>query len=334
LAVNTHRVRELATGLLDCAGIHPDIARLERFEISGLTNLMNVIELRDGSRYVLRVYQNPRGDEDLKRSRKEIFLHRLLGERGVPVAHILANWDDDDLSAILMEYLSGEQLGEATLRLSRKERDEAWFSCGAALRQIHEIAYPKGTYGVIVGDEICPDTAGSWSQSQAANILHHARRLSERQNNFVVRVDVLESILEQAIPALDRAPAVLLHNDPHPWNVLVNQTSGGWRCTGWIDWEYAWVGDPSWDLVRMDLFRFRPIGPTPSAFLEGYGSGPLEPNRSLYELSINLWMANQYLDGGRELMPTYETAMSYLDNYEIAIGRIQELTTSDDSNSA
>ena len=76
----------------------------------------------------------------------------------------------------------------------------------------------------------------------------------------------------------------------------------------------------------MDLFRMKPIGPTPAAFYEGYGSRPQEPNRSIYELSIYLWMANHYLDGegeDRALMPTYKAAMNYLDHVYEALEKIR-----------
>ena len=100
-----------------------------------------------------------------------------------------------------------------------------------------------------------------------------------------------------------------------------------WVCSGWLDWEFAWVGDPTWDLVRMDLIRTRPIGPSPQAFYDGYGKEPGEPYRSIYELSILLWMANQYLDGDRFLMPTYEAAMRYVEELRSEVDRIDSLIT-------
>lgn len=118
---------------------------------------------------------------------------------------------------------------------------------------------------------------------------------------------------------------MLLHNDPHPWNVLVEETDHGWECSGWLDWEHAWVGDPVWDLVRMDLFRRKPIGPTPQAFWDGYGSPPSEPRRSFYELQINLWMANQYLDGSRALLPTYRTAIRYVETLDDQLPRLEKI---------
>lgn len=98
------------------------------------------------------------------------------------------------------------------------------------------------------------------------------------------------------------------------------------RAEAWLDWEYAWLGDPAWDHASMDIFRLKPIGPTPAAFFEGYGAVPKDPERTIYELSIYLWMANQYLDGEvdeeRVLMPTYEAAMRYLGRVDEVMGRI------------
>ena len=48
---------------------------------------------------------------------------------------------------------------------------------------------------------------------------------------------------------------------------------------------------------RMDLFRIKSIDPTPNAFFESYANWSLEPSRSLHELSIDMWLANQCLAG-------------------------------------
>ena len=75
----------------------------------------------------------------------------------------------------------------------------------------------------------------------------------------------------------------------------------------------------------MDLFRSKPIGPTPEAFWEGYGRSPSEPERSVYEMHIYLWMANQYLNGDQHLLPTYEAAMSYLNQLGVVVKSIRRL---------
>lgn len=280
--------------LLDKAGIHQDVQSIEPINEAGLTNLMSLVKLQDGNRFILREYNWPHETADeLDRVCKEKFLHKLLREHGVPVPEILAEFHGQGKSAVLMEYLQGELLGEVANRLPAKECMQAWRSSGEALRRAHSIGYPSGTHGFIVGEKVQPFEAGSWGHFHLYNVLHHAKRLVKQQQDISIDMKEIEKVLERAVPILNRAPSTLLHNDPHPWNVLVQITQNGWECSGWLDWEYAMVGDATWDVVRMDLFRTKPIGPTPRVFYEGYGAFPSEPNRSIYELSIYLWMYNQ-----------------------------------------
>jgi aminoglycoside phosphotransferase (APT) family kinase protein len=101
--------------------------------------------------------------------------------------------------------------------------------------------------------------------------------------------------------ALRERPVRLLHNDALPQNVLVAPsapvTSGRqrWRCTGWLDWEFARAGDPVWDLATLD---FRPAGLVPDAFYAGYGGPPPEPQASVYDLLMAAWRTRAELEGG------------------------------------
>jgi aminoglycoside phosphotransferase (APT) family kinase protein len=298
--------------LLAAAGLDHDVRTVRELR-GGWTNQNVLVELVDGQRYVLRVYRWPHGEgsDRLQRSKKEAFLHRLLSDHGVRVPKIVAQIEDDGQAASLLQYLPGELLGDAGPRLTSPERGQAWRSVGAALYRAHQIHYPPGSHGDIVGDVLQPFEAGSWGRFHVQSIVEHAERLRQRE---AIRLDLsqLRQIVEATVPKLDRTPASLLHNDPHPWNVLVRREGPTWECSGWLDWEYAWVGDPDWDLVRMDLFRIRPIGPTPSAFYDGYGSTPATLPSQVYTLHINLWMANDFLNGGRTLLPTYQAAMAYL----------------------
>jgi hypothetical protein len=131
----------------------------------------------------------------------------------------------------------------------------------------------------------------------------------------------LRSMLEESIPLLNRMPPTLLHNDTDPSNVLVRETQDGWQCVAWLDWEYAWVGDPTWDVAHLQASRHQ-SEPLPEAFWEGYGSPPQEPERSLYEMHILLWRANDYL--GRETtLPAYATTMRYANQLNAAAQRIK-----------
>jgi aminoglycoside phosphotransferase (APT) family kinase protein len=323
--------QELVAALLRQAGITRTVQSVQAITNKGITNQMSLLTLQDGERFIVRRYQWPWADQDHHRLHKEPFLHALLQQAGVPVPAILAAVELAGQSAVLMEYISGEALGDVTTALGEAARAQAWHSCGQMLRRAHSIAYPAGTAGVIVGSQVQPfaggraGTADTWGHCQVRMILDHFHRLVSRQPDLASIGDELREVLTRSLPLLNRTPPTLLHNDAHPWNVLIRSESDHWYCCAWLDWEYAWVGDPNWDLVRMDLFRSKPIGPTPEAFWEGYGRSPREPERSVYAMSIFLWMANQYLDGDRHLLPTYEAAIEYVNQLDTAVKGIRKI---------
>lgn len=330
-------IEEIVAALLRQAGITGNVQSVQAITDKGITNQVSLISLQDGERFIVRRYQWPWAGRDLQRLHKEQFLHALLHRAGVPVPAILADTELDGQSAVLMEYVPGEALGDVTSALSEVARAEAWLSCGQMLRRAHNICYPEGTFGVIVGNQVQPfaefagdtgswqDEAFTWGHCQIRMIMHHFHLLLSRKPELARLGDELRATLTQALPFLNRTPPTLLHNDAHPWNVLVRSEEDHWHCCAWLDWEYAWVGDPNWDLVRMDLFRSKPIGPTPQAFWEGYGHAPSEPERSVYQMHIFLWMANQYLDGDRHLLPTYIAAMSYVNQLDRVVKGIRRL---------
>lgn len=127
------------------------LASLCRQAGRGTTNRMSRLTLCGGRHLILREYQWPWASPDSDRPRKELFLHDLL-QQGVPVPTILATAEVEGRVAALMDCLPGRLLGEVTLSLLERERTQAWRSCGDALRRTHAIRYPRGTYGVIVGD--------------------------------------------------------------------------------------------------------------------------------------------------------------------------------------
>lgn len=309
------------------AGIRPDSIRYVEPLNTGVTNRTSLVVLLDDTRYILREYAWPYASGDnLHRVEKECYLHHLLQKHDVPVPAMLAQLDDDGARAVLMEYKPGHLLGDVVGSLSGMQCDQAWRSVGAALRKVHSIRLPDSCPGIIVGERVQPFVGGSWGDFHYHESVRHAINLLKRDLEISYDLASMKRVLKQAIPVLNERPLVLLHNDPHPWNVLVREVAGHWTCSAWLDWEYAWAGDPAWDLARLDLFRLKPIGPTPAAFFEGYGSAPKDPERTIYELSIYLWMANQYLEGEvdeeRVLMPTYEAAMRYLDRVDEAVERI------------
>ncbi|HLJ80180.1 MAG TPA: phosphotransferase, partial [Ktedonobacterales bacterium] len=199
---------------------------------------------------MLRQYQWPWEEHDLNRLQKEQHVHALLHRVGVPVPAILAHSERPGQSAVLMDYMPGEVLGDISPCLSDDERRQAWRSCGQILRRAHAISYPAGTYGIIVGDHIQPfaehssweGEAPSWGHCQIHMIVDHFHQLSKKKLELAHIDQELQRTLAASLPFLNRTPPTLLHNDSHPWNVLVRPMGEQWQCAAWLDWEYAWVG--------------------------------------------------------------------------------------------
>ena len=287
----------------------------------GSINRTLIVGGDDGARYVLKEYRWPfGGSEDLDRPGKEAWLSDLVRGHGVPAPRQLSRVLAGDAVLVLREYLPGRPLGDVPVTCA-----PAWRSAGAMLASIHQIQLrPEGMAGMIVGFAVRPFAAGSWGRWHLANAVEHSWKVA-RRGRYDVDPDRVRRLYTRAVPLLDSRQVRLLHNDPHPWNVLVDAAGGSWRCTGWLDWEFAWTGDPAWDVARFDIFRLRDIGPAPAAFGDGYGSPRVPLVSDLYEFAIMLWMSNQDAAGDHILLPSYRRAHEYLSAADAVLTRLERL---------
>lgn len=283
-------------------------------------NVTYLIRFDNGGHYIVRVYRWPFEEPaELDRPTKEVWLSDVLRQHGIPAAQVLSKVETNDGIAVVLTYLAGDPLGDLP-----EIYDEAWSAVGETLARIHSIQVGDGKPGVIAGRQVRPFSEGSWGRWQLANAVAHCAGVVSR-GEYRVDADLVRTIYQRAVPMLDGRPVRLLHNDPHAWNVLVARDGGGWRCTGWVDWEFAWAGDPAWDLARLDIFRSKDIGPTPRSFYEGYGADPVPVVSDLYEFAIMLWMSNQAATGDEVLLPTYKRAHRYLQQAPSVLAHLEDI---------
>lgn len=281
-------------------------------------NATALIRYDNGDRYIVRIYRWPFDvPDELDRPTKEVWLAGLLRDHDIPAARVLSRVDAADQTAVVLTFLPGVPLGDLP-----DKYDDAWRDVGRCLAAVHRIQIGDAA-GMISGRSVQPFLEGSWGQWQLANAANHAAQVASR-GMYHLDVDRIHAIYQRAIPLFDARPVRLLHNDPHAWNVIVDQSGGRWRCAGWLDWEFAWTGDPAWDVARLDIFRSKNIGPTPPSFYEGYGSDPAPIVSDLYELAIFLWMSNEAATGDQIMAPTYRQAHRYLQQAPAVLTRLEQ----------
>lgn len=252
----------------------------------GLSNHNYRIEFEDGSLALLRVYRWGHDEPEPQRRLKEPMLHRLLADAGVPVPRVIAASD----RCALMEWIDGVKLRRIALTEAPVRLEGAWREAGEALRVAHA-ANPFGTTaGEVVGERL-QSFDMSWAEWNAREIRKHIGRLRGLNAIDDVEASRIEQICSSRLSELLGEPIpVLVHNDAHPANVLVAQRDRAWHLAAWIDWEFAWVADPDWDLARFAFFGTAQVGAIPESFWIGYGRRPSPLRNAIYELHMVAWL--------------------------------------------
>jgi aminoglycoside phosphotransferase (APT) family kinase protein len=317
--------RTTLAALLEAAGLSNDpLADATRAGVS--TNTVYFVTLRSGLSLVARFYGESGWPEEYGRARlqKEQFLHEQLASRGLAVPAILAGVETPQSQAVLMERLPGQSLEFTLNSVNQSEAERLWAAVGASLRQVHDVTLSAGP-GEIVGDRVVAFTDGAesphtlgWGSWAMGDLSADIERLSTKLPVLAVDRRLLAEVTEGARRHLDASPARLLHNDPSVGNVFVQQSSDGWRCSGWLDWEFARHGDPAWDCARFELFRQHDVPAPGPAFWDAYG--PLDE----INLTANRLLVAMFVADTRQYAP----ALEWLRRFPAHLTRLADLLES------
>ncbi len=293
------------------------------------TNTVYVVQTGETD-FILRVYGDSGWPEIYDRARlaKVIHLHEVLAAKGVSVPRILGHVDHPDLQAVLMEHLPGQPLAEALDQVPLPERDDLWRAVGTSLQSVHEISLAD-IAGEIRGDQVVPfgdgeGPARGWGTFATGDFLDDTDRLSRHLPSLKVDGDWLAEVMSRAREHLDESPVRLLHNDPTVDNIFVERSEDGWRCSGWIDWEFARHGDPAWDCARLELFREHHVPAPSAAFWKAY-DGPNELNLVANQLLVGLFCAGIQFENANAEPGRHAHAIDWLSHLQQHVQRLERL---------
>ncbi|MFV1961870.1 MAG: phosphotransferase family protein [Acidimicrobiia bacterium] len=246
-------------------------------------------ELAAGANKVYRITENETDTSIVKvypvasREKREIHaLEALAGVDGVPTIHNHGVENE-------MAWLKMSDAGAWNLASLPKNLD-AIESAGKTLRNVH--SSKAEITNLVVGID-------------SEYVLHHYRSTIERLGRFRRRFGMDQAVLDRALdiePPLATDP-VPSHTKPMPSKFIVNEENQ----VTLVDWEWATLGPPEWDLT-LAVWQFATSNgeDAAAAFRRGYAA-------ELPESRYRSWVA-------------YHAAMMMLDAAEVREGRLGDLS--------
>ena len=244
----------------------------------GLTNQSWLLSVNE-QRWVIRINAANSGDLDIRRDH-EYFIQQRAAEAGL-APRVLYRCPDDVYW--IVEYLDGPSLRDVL-----KQGHQPWPQLQQRLHSLHDLPLTSEWHFGLEVMDVCAKAEVYWQAIE--------QRLEGRWNSDWQQ---LKQQLQAGMAELPGPERSLCHMDPNPdnWKWSNNQ----WRL---IDWEYATVGHPLWDIAS--LVQMSEGNPAEQAMLlVDLGIDPEQPdwqqaNRQLACLN-SLWYGAQGIWNAREL---------------------------------
>lgn len=191
----------------------------------------------------LRVYQR-----DAAACARELALSQRVGHV-VPMPEILAaepSGQPFGWPYSLSRWVAGRELRAVLPGCSLDEKRQVAAALGETLAAISQFTFPAA--GFLASDLTVVDTLAVQPDGLLAYLRQQlfecggARSLGER------RAAELEALVTRNAARLQRGEAALLHGDYKPSNLRMRRSAEGWHVAGVMDWEFAFVGDPVFDI--------------------------------------------------------------------------------------
>jgi aminoglycoside phosphotransferase (APT) family kinase protein len=198
---------------------------------------------RDGTSVLLKVYGTP------ARERRES--HAIEALRGIDCIPVRIDGSGTEEPA----WALFEDPGQWSLGSLPSNADPAR-KAGAVLRSVHE-SHPRSLTNLKRGID------SEWIEVDFASTM---RRLARYRGRIGIDADLYAAMA--AVPPPQASEPRAAHTDPTPEHFVLNESGA----VTLIDWEWATLAPPEWDLSKAAwLLRIRAGSGPADALLEGYG---------------------------------------------------------------
>ena len=218
--------------------------------------------------------------DDHGKAQREASICRWLREQGFPVPEVYLREFGPDGDAVLFEWLPGEALAVGGRPLGEAVQPYIE-SFAALLAWLHQLEPPLDVQRVVPRVSL---------PGALANLAAVAALIGQAE-----LAGAVEQAMELAYDMPEVGP-VLVHGDFH----LLNARLVGGEIAGLVDWEYAALGDPRWDVANayMQLVDFG-AAEAADRFLSAYlaGTGWQFEGPPLYNVVVPLqqWAISEWL---------------------------------------
>lgn len=217
-----------------------------------------------GKPYMIRVYQQPNSSQIRQKFRNEAYvMTKMYQHKEIPSPDLIATFfgDDNSYAALVMEKIEGIPLHEAWSFISDEQRILLAKELASILSNMHKLKVDG--YG-------SPDVSyDQWSIFLRDRIESGLDVLSSVGLSINI-VNKIHSRLEIWLPGIEDPPSTVVHGDLNPHNILITSVQSTPTISGIIDWEWALLGDPHYDLVAIESLFYNSIDIL-SAFEDTYG---------------------------------------------------------------
>lgn len=187
-------------------------------------------------------------------------LSQLCGQLSVPVPKILLEGERSQWPYLVVTRLDGVLLKEVWAGLREDQRESVLTQVGEIIAEVQQIP---------VGD--LSQLEPQWKQFIPKQI-EGCRVRHERLGLHQKYLDELESFLQEAADLIPmNAASAILAGEYTPGNILLSQTSSGWRIAALIDFGDTMTGWGEYDLLGPSTFMAGGVPGRVRSLLKGFG---------------------------------------------------------------